>query len=162
MWRVLVPLSLFAACFAGIRRERRELRNQLRQIMSAGEELAELSEQAKARTLEVVSSVDALARLDEPTWLHRNVLTLRRRSSLRERVLCTCSGRESAALCAAEPGMLCGGRHDRLVLLASRKIPFRVQERPDEPSARVLSNSAAPPSTFGRCFNGDGERASSK
>ena len=124
MWRVLVPLSLIGAIASGIRRERRAVKEQTRREMLEGGQLFALTQPTKTALIDCVSSLDSLARLDDTTWIHRQLFRLRRRSSLRERVLCTCEpGR--AALCVQQQNMICEGRRDHDILLNCRKIPFR-------------------------------------
>ena len=133
MWRVLVPLSLIGAMTSGIRRERRAVKERLRrEMLEEGGQLFALSERAKTNLMGCVSSLDSLARLDDTTWLHKRVFWMRRRSSLRERVLCTCPTPELAALCVQKLNMECEGRADHEVLLTCRKIPFRWQEQLDK------------------------------
>jgi hypothetical protein len=133
MWRVFVPLSLIYACVAGARRERRVVRRRLRHEMGERGQLFALSEETKGRILNSVGSLESLARLDEMTWFHRRVCWLRRRSSLRERILCSCETDDLAARCAeSSAGMLCHGQDDHTKLLACRRIPYAVQERLDK------------------------------
>jgi hypothetical protein len=112
MWQILVPLSLVVACVAGVRRERRTLRDQLRNEMEEGGELYGLSKKARDDILASVSSFSALAWLDEQTWWHRRVLCLRRRSSMRERL------------------QVQDEDHD--ILHNCRKIPWHVQDEVDK------------------------------
>jgi hypothetical protein len=126
-----VPLSLIVAVIAGIRRERRVRRHLLRNEMAEGGQLCALSDQMKERVFKSVDSLDALARLDEMTWWHRRVFHLRRRSSLRERILCSCEPGD-AHTCASSPDMLCEGKHAHRQLLKCSKIPFPLQERLDK------------------------------
>ena len=131
MWRVLVPVSLVVACVAGVRREKRVVKHLLRSEMSEGGQLFALSDQTKDRVFKSVGSLEALARMDDMSWFHRRVCCLRRRSSLREQILCSCET-DDAVRCAESPVMLCQGQDDHAKLLACRKIPFRVQERLDK------------------------------
>eukprot|EP01043_Picozoa_sp_COSAG02_P089539 COSAG02_NODE_26506_length_631_cov_1.067669_1_plen_193_part_10 len=122
MWRVLVPVSLVVACVAGVRREKRVVKHLLRSEMSEGGQLFALSDQTKDRVFKSVGSLEALARLDDMTWFHRRVCCLRRRSSLRAQILCSCET-DDAVRCAESPVMLCQGQDDHAKLLACRKIP---------------------------------------
>jgi hypothetical protein len=134
MWRVLVPLSLLYSIWAGIRRERWELKTQLRRECEEGGQLMALPDATRSRILKQVSSLDALKRLDEaPSWLHRRIFSLRRPSSLREQLLCTChlEGLDPAE-CVNSPAMKCSSSNEFMMLQACRRIPYVVQERLDK------------------------------
>eukprot|EP01045_Picozoa_sp_COSAG04_P003515 COSAG04_NODE_144_length_22941_cov_54.823614_1_plen_1624_part_10 len=130
MWQILVPLSLVVACVAGVRRERRTLRDQLRNEMEEGGELYGLSKKARDDILASVSSFSALAWLDEQTWWHRRVLCLRRRSSMRERL------------------QVQDEDHD--ILHNCRKIPWHVQDE-----SASTDGGAPPPAGEGAAGAGD-------
>ena len=131
MWQILVPLSLVVACVAGVRRERRTLRDQLRNEMEEGGELYGLSKEAQEDILASVSSFSALAWLDEQTWWHRKVLCVRRRSSMRERLLCTCEDETLRARCVEARVMECR-TNDHDILHNCRKIPWPWQDEVDK------------------------------
>ena len=131
MWQIVVPLSLIVACAAGVRRERRTLRHQLRNEMEEAGELYGLTPEVKTKILTSVSSFKTLARLDEQTWWHRKVLCLRRRSSMRERLLCACEDDAQRAVCLDARVMRCR-TSDHDILHKCKKIPWPWQDEVDK------------------------------